>query len=99
MGTADGLLVGAAHADGLDPESVCLTAGDIYLMKTALGAELGRGNPSLMTVEYEGGSLLVGSLPHGAELIMLTRNGANLGRLRLAARQFQAEYETLSRET
>jgi predicted regulator of Ras-like GTPase activity (Roadblock/LC7/MglB family) len=86
------LLVGADCNDDIDAESVCLTAGDIFLMKSALGAELGRGTPTLLTVEYDGGTLVVGSLSHGAELIMLTRNGANLGRLRLAARKFQEQY-------
>jgi predicted regulator of Ras-like GTPase activity (Roadblock/LC7/MglB family) len=90
--SADGLLVGVNCAEGIDAESVCLTAGDIYLMKSALGVELGRGTPSLVTVEYEGGTLVVGSLAQGAELIMLTRNGTNLGRLRLAARKFQEHY-------
>jgi predicted regulator of Ras-like GTPase activity (Roadblock/LC7/MglB family) len=90
--SADGLLVGVDCAEGIDAEGVCLTAGDIYLMKSALGLELGRGTPSLVTVEYENGTLVVGSLTQGAELIMLTRNGANLGRLRLAARKFQERY-------
>ena len=90
--SADGLLVGIDAADGIDAESVCLTAGDIFLMKSALGAELERGSPTLLTVEYEAGTLIVGSLNQGAELIMLTRNGANLGRLRLAARRFQELY-------
>ena len=90
--SADGLLVGVDAADGIDAESVCLTAGDIFLMKSALGAELGRGTPTLLTVEYEAGTLVVGSLDQGAELILLTRNGANLGRLRLAARRFQEQY-------
>ena len=90
--SADGMLVGIACDEGIDAESVCLTTGDIFLMKSALGAELGRGTPTLLTVEYESGTLVVGSLAHGAELILLTRNGANLGRLRLAARKFQADY-------
>lgn len=90
--SADGMLVEVDCADGVDAESVCLTAGDIYLMKSALGAELGRGTPTLLTVEFESGTLVVGSLTQGAELIMLTRNGANLGRLRLAARRFQEQY-------
>jgi predicted regulator of Ras-like GTPase activity (Roadblock/LC7/MglB family) len=90
--STDGLLVGVDCADGLDAESVCLTAGDIFLMKSALGAELGRGTPTLMTVEYEEGTLVVGSLAHGAELILLTRAGGNLGRLRLAVRRFQEHY-------
>jgi predicted regulator of Ras-like GTPase activity (Roadblock/LC7/MglB family) len=90
--STDGLLVGVDAAEDLDVEGVCLTAGDIYLMKSALGAELGRGTPTLLTVEYESGMLVVGSLAQGAELILLTRNGANLGRLRLAARRFQEQY-------
>lgn len=96
--SADGLLVGVDSADGIDAERVCLTAGDIYLMKTMLGTELSRGAPGLTTVEYENGTLVVGPLSQGAELIMLTRNGANLGRLRLAARRFQEQYAT-SRES
>ena len=90
--SADGLLVGVDSAEGIDAERVCLTAGDLYLMKSVLGEELGRGAPGLVTVEYENGTLVVGSLTQGAEMILLTRNGANLGRLRLAARRFQEQY-------
>ena len=43
--SADGLMVGADHAEGLDAEAVCATAGDGFLMMTALGVELGRGEP------------------------------------------------------
>ncbi len=90
--TADGMLVESDQADGLDAESVCATAGDGYLMMTALGAELGRGDPTMLTIEYQGGTVVVGPLEHGAALIMLTGQGVNLGRLRLATRRFQEQY-------
>ena len=89
---ADGLMVGVDGAEGVDAEGICATAGDAYLMMTALGAELGRGEPSLLTIEYEAGTVIVGPLEHGAALIMLTGQGVNLGRLRLAVRRFQEQY-------
>ncbi len=90
--SADGLMVGADSAEGIDAEGVCATAGDAYLMMTALGAELGRGDPTMLTIEYQGGTVVVGPLEHGAALIMLTGQGVNLGRLRLATRRFQEQY-------
>ena len=90
--SADGLTVGADGAEGVDIEGVCATAGDAYLMMTALGAELGRGEPTMLTIEYQGGTVVVSPLEHGAALIMLTGQGVNLGRLRLATRRFQEQY-------
>jgi predicted regulator of Ras-like GTPase activity (Roadblock/LC7/MglB family) len=90
--SADGLLVGADHTDGLDAEAVCATAGDGFLMMTALGSELDRGEPKMLTVEYEGGTVIVGPLDHGAALVMLTGTGVNLGRLRIASRRFREQY-------
>ena len=89
---ADGLVVGADQADGLDAETICATAGDAYLMMTALGAELGRGEPTMLTIEYEGGTAVVSPLEHGAALILLTGRAVNLGRLRIAARRFREQY-------
>ena len=88
----DGLLVGAAHAEELDAEGICLAVGDIALLKSALGAALGRGTPLLTTCEYEGGALVACALDLGAELVLLTREEANLGRLRVAARRFQEHF-------
>jgi len=90
--SADGLRVGSDEADGVDAEGICATAGDGYLMMTALGAELGRGDPVLLTIEYDGGTVLVGPLDHGAALVMLTGGHVNLGRLRIATRRFQEHY-------
>jgi predicted regulator of Ras-like GTPase activity (Roadblock/LC7/MglB family) len=90
--SADGLMVASDFASGFDAESVCATAGDGFLMMTALGAELDRGEPLMLTIEYRGGTVLVCPLEHGAVLVMLTGTAVNLGRLRLAARRFQTQY-------
>jgi predicted regulator of Ras-like GTPase activity (Roadblock/LC7/MglB family) len=90
--SADGLMVAADAAEGFDAEAVCATAGDGFLMMTALGAELQRGDQAMLTIEYDQGTVLVCPLEHGAVLVMLTGNAVNLGRLRLAARRFQAQY-------
>ena len=90
--SADGLMVAVDHAEGLDAEGICATAGDGFLMMTALGAELGRGEPLMLTIEYERGTVVLCPLEHGATLVMLSGNVLNLGRLRLAARRFQAHY-------
>lgn len=86
---ADGLMVAADAAEGLDPEAICATAGDGYLMMTALGAELSAGEPTMLTIEYERGTVVVCPMGFGAALVMLTGGAVNLGRLRLAARRFQ----------
>ena len=90
--SADGLLVAADQADGLDAEGICATAGDGYLMMTALGSELGRGEPTMLTIEYEAGTAVVSPLGHGAALILLTGPAVNLGRLRIATRRFREQY-------
>ena len=90
--SADGLMVGSDHADEVDADSMCATAGDAYLMMTALGAEFGRGDPVMLTIEYDSGTVIVSPLEHGAALIMLTGHAVNLGRLRLAARRFQQQF-------
>jgi predicted regulator of Ras-like GTPase activity (Roadblock/LC7/MglB family) len=84
--------VASDEADGVDAEGICATAADGYLVMTALGIELGRGEQQMLTIEYTGGTVIVCPLEHGAVLVMLTGGSANLGRLRLAARRFQAQY-------
>jgi len=88
---ADGLMVASDFAAGFDAEDICATAGDGFLMM-ALGVELQRGEPVMLTIEYQTGTVVVCPLEHGAVLVMLTGNAVNLGRLRLAARRFQAQY-------
>jgi predicted regulator of Ras-like GTPase activity (Roadblock/LC7/MglB family) len=88
---ADGLMVAADAADGMDPEGICATAGDGFLMMTALGAELSAGEATMLTIEYEHGTVVVNPLGFGAALVMMTGSAVNLGRLRLAARRFQEQ--------
>jgi predicted regulator of Ras-like GTPase activity (Roadblock/LC7/MglB family) len=88
---ADGLMVAADAAEGFDPEVICATAGDGYLMMTALGAELNAGEPTMLTIEYEGGTVVISPLGFGAALVMMTGSVVNLGRLRLSARRFQEQ--------
>jgi predicted regulator of Ras-like GTPase activity (Roadblock/LC7/MglB family) len=90
--SADGMLVAADSDEGIDAEGICATAGDGYLVMTALGVELGRGESQLMTVEYADGTVIITPLEYGAVLVMLTSGTVNLGRLRLASRRFQAQY-------
>jgi predicted regulator of Ras-like GTPase activity (Roadblock/LC7/MglB family) len=90
--SADGMLVAADSVDGVDAEGICATAADGYLVMTALGVELQRGEQQMATIEYSEGTVLICPLEHGAVLVMLTGGNANLGRLRLAARRFRASY-------
>ena len=90
--SADGLVVGSDQVARLYAETICATAGDGVLVMTALGAEFGRGDPVMLTIEYDGGTVIVSPLEHGAALIMLTGHAVNLGRLRIAARRFQGQY-------
>jgi len=88
---ADGLMVASDAADGMDPDAICATAGDGFLMMTALGAELAAGEATMLTIEYEHGTVVVNPLGYGAALVMMTGSAVNLGRLRLAARRFQEQ--------
>jgi predicted regulator of Ras-like GTPase activity (Roadblock/LC7/MglB family) len=89
---ADGMMVASDSIDGVDAEGICATAADGYLVMTALGVELQRGEQQMLTIEYSEGTVVICPLEHGAVLVMLTGGSANLGRLRLAARRFQASY-------
>lgn len=89
---ADGMLVAADGTEDVDAEGICATAADGYLVMTALGIELSRGEQRMLTIEYSGGTVVVCPLEHGAVLVMLTGSNPNLGRLRLAARRFQSQY-------
>jgi predicted regulator of Ras-like GTPase activity (Roadblock/LC7/MglB family) len=88
---ADGLMVASDVADGMDAEAICAIAGDGFLMMTALGAELSAGEPTMLTIEYEKGTVVVNPLGFGAALVLMTDSAVNLGRLRLAARRFQEQ--------
>lgn len=90
--SADGMLVAADSAEDVDAEGICATAADGYLVMTALGLELKRGDQRMLTIEFTQGTVVVCPLELGAVLVMLTGGNANLGRLRLAARRFQAQY-------
>ena len=90
--STDGLMVAADHADGIDAENVCATAGDAFLTMAALGAQLNRGEPEMLTIEYDDGTVVVSPLPHGGTLILLAAGHANLGRLRMASRRFRDQY-------
>ena len=93
--SSDGLLVAADHADGIDAETLCATVGDGYLMMSAIGSELGRGDAERLTIEYGDGTIVVSPLEHGAALIMLTGSAVNHGRLRIATRRFAEQYAAL----
>lgn len=90
--SADGMQVASDGVDGFDGEDICATAADGYLVMTALGIELNRGEQQMLTIEYTNGTVVVCPLEYGAVLVMLTGGNANLGRLRLAARRFHAQY-------
>lgn len=90
--SADGMMVVADSVEGVDADGVCATAADGYLVMTALGVELQRGEQQMLTIEYSEGTVVVCPLEHGAVLVMLTGGNANLGRLRLAARRFKSTY-------
>jgi predicted regulator of Ras-like GTPase activity (Roadblock/LC7/MglB family) len=90
--SADGMLVAADIAEEVDAEGICATAADGYLVMTALGLELKRGDQQMLTIEFTQGTVVICPLELGAVLVMLTGGNANLGRLRLAARRFQAQY-------
>jgi len=88
----DGLVVAADHVEGADAEAIATSTGDLYLMMTAFGAEVGAGDPTILTTEYDGGTVMVAALEHGATLTMVSGHAVNLGRLRTAARRFQEQY-------
>ena len=81
-----------------------VTAGLLSLLATSAMAEkvtplmaqdlagLAGKEGLMLTVEYEGGTVLITPLELGAVLVMLTGTSVNLGRVRLAARRFHSQY-------
>jgi predicted regulator of Ras-like GTPase activity (Roadblock/LC7/MglB family) len=89
--TVDGLLIDSASRSDIDATAVAAATCNALLMARALGGELGRGEPNLITIEYQGGLLLLQPLDEDLGLVMLAPRETNLGRLRLVMRKYAQE--------
>jgi hypothetical protein len=61
-------------------------------LAAGFGVEAQPGEPVSSQSSYQSGTAIVCLLEHSAVLVMLPGNAATPGRLRLAARRFQAQY-------
>jgi hypothetical protein len=89
--TMDGLLIDSAGDPDIDANSAAAAACNGLLMARALGGELRRGEPQLVSIEYAYGLLLLQPLDEDLGLIILAPRDANLGRLRLVMRKYAQE--------
>jgi predicted regulator of Ras-like GTPase activity (Roadblock/LC7/MglB family) len=86
--TMDGLLIDAAGSPDIDAGSAAVAACNGLLMARALGGELGRGEPQLVSIEFASGLLLMQPLDEDLGLVIVAPRDANLGRLRLVMRRY-----------
>lgn len=91
--TSDGVVAAVDSTPGLDTEAVCNTVGDLVLLNAALGAEMDRGSTRMSLIEYERGAVVITPLKTGEDLVLLSTDTTNLGRVRIAARRFQEAYK------
>lgn len=89
--TMDGLLIDSAGRPEIDATQAAAAACNGLLMARALGGELARGEPHLITIEYDAGLLLLQPLDEDLGLVILAPREANLGRLRLVMRKYAQE--------
>ncbi len=89
--SADGFLIEATHAEGLDAEEFAAVATNGLMVAKAIGHEVGRGTIDSAIFEYESGTVILNTLDEELVLILLAGSGVNLGRLRLLARRYRDE--------
>jgi predicted regulator of Ras-like GTPase activity (Roadblock/LC7/MglB family) len=89
--TMDGLLIDSAGRPEIDATATAAAACNGLLMARALGGELDRGEPQLVSIEYQQGLLLLQPLDEDLGLVILAPKDANLGRLRLVMRKYAQE--------
>jgi predicted regulator of Ras-like GTPase activity (Roadblock/LC7/MglB family) len=89
--TMDGLLIDSAGRPEIDAPAAAAAACNALLMARALGGELERGEPQLVSVEYEHGLLLLQPLDEDLAMLIMAPKEANLGRLRLVMRKYAQE--------
>lgn len=89
----DGVVLGVDARAEIDADRVGQTASDLVLLMRVIGAEMDRGSLRMSILEYEGGTLVVTHLPTGEDLLLLSAETVNVGRVRMAARRFRESYE------
>ncbi|MCC6629378.1 MAG: roadblock/LC7 domain-containing protein [Chloroflexi bacterium] len=90
--TMDGLLIDAAAGNpDIDASVAAVAACNGLLMARAIGGELGRGTPHLVSIEFDDGLLLMQPLDDDLGLVIVAPRDANLGRLRLVMRRYAQE--------
>ncbi len=89
---SDGATVAADAISGIDVDTVCNTVGDLVLLNATLGAEMDSGLVRASLIEYERGAVVITPLRTGEDLVLLSSDTTNLGRIRLAALRFYDAY-------
>ncbi len=93
MVCSDGVVLGVDARAEIGAIRVGQTASDLVLLMRAIGAEMNQGSLRMGILEFEGGTLVVTHLPSGEDLLLLSADTLNVGRVRMAARQFRESYE------
>jgi predicted regulator of Ras-like GTPase activity (Roadblock/LC7/MglB family) len=88
--SADGLLVEASSADGVDAEAICSVAANGLLIMDAMAQELNEDSAELITMEYSNRLVMLAPLDEENLLVLLSAPGMNLGRLRIILRRHVA---------
>lgn len=93
MVCSDGVVLGFDAKVEIDVARMGQTASDLVLLMRAIGADMEKGGLQMSILEYEGGTLVVTHLPTGEDLLLLSADTVNVGRVRIAARGFREAYE------
>lgn len=86
----DGLVIESRNAPGVDPEHLAAHVPSLVGSAEELGSQSERGGLVTAVIEYESGVALVSSLNAEALLLVLLRQGAQIGPLLFELRRFRS---------
>jgi uncharacterized protein len=88
----DGLLMESTTRNGIDPDAIGAVAANGLALAEALGREINKGSAAQLTLEYNGGLVLIEPLTPEAMLLFVTAGREQLGRLRFLVQKHHAAF-------
>jgi predicted regulator of Ras-like GTPase activity (Roadblock/LC7/MglB family) len=81
LASAEGLPIDHAASHAFDPEPVAALAATLGQHATRLGSAAGRGAPTILVVEYQAGTVVLGRMAGGNWLAVQASPDADIGPL------------------
>lgn len=91
----DGLLIDGASEGALDPDGLAAHVPPMVAAAIDMGLAAGRGDFTLMVLEYSGGTAVVTAVSPDALLLVLLQPAANLAALLYDLRRHRAQIAAL----